>query len=60
MKPNISKAQLEVWEWKNALHEEIKNMGLEEGLDYLLKKSRKVALEMKKTNIRKSMTKQKD
>ena len=40
MKANISKAQLEVWEWKNALHEEIKDMELDKGLEYLLNKSR--------------------
>ncbi|EDN70770.1 hypothetical protein BGP_2937 [Beggiatoa sp. PS] len=34
----IPKAQQEVWEWKQNLYEETKNMSTTEGLSYLLKK----------------------
>lgn len=34
----ISKAQLEVWAWKEALHDEIKDMPLTEGLHHIIKK----------------------
>lgn len=30
MEPKISKAQLEVWEWKDKLYEEFKDVSLEE------------------------------
>lgn len=33
-----SKAQLEVWSWKEALHDEIKDMTLRDGIRHLLKK----------------------
>ena len=48
METKISKAQLEVWEWKSALHEEIKEMELDKGLDFLLNKAERVAAELKK------------
>lgn len=40
----ISKSQQEVWEWKENLYEEIKNMSTAEGLNYLLKKGRKAVV----------------
>lgn len=41
MSEKISKAQLEVWEWKESLHNEIKDMELESGLKHFLKKQMK-------------------
>jgi hypothetical protein len=43
----IPKAQREVWEWKQTLYEEIKNMSMADGLSYLLEKGRKTALRHK-------------
>ena len=40
----IPRAQQEVWEWKQNLYEEIKNMNMTDGLNYLLEKGRKAAL----------------
>ncbi|MBI5206731.1 MAG: hypothetical protein HY934_02960 [Candidatus Firestonebacteria bacterium] len=37
----VSKAQLEVWEWKDALYNEVKNMEIGQALKYLIKKSEK-------------------
>ncbi|MBI3195445.1 MAG: hypothetical protein HYZ34_13420 [Ignavibacteriae bacterium] len=39
MKATISKAQIEVWEGKDSLQEEIKDMELSSGLRYLPKKA---------------------
>lgn len=38
MNTKISKSQIEVWEWKNSLFEEIKNIPKLERLQYLRKK----------------------
>jgi hypothetical protein len=48
MSEHISKAQIEVWEWKNTLHEEIKNMPIENGLRYLVAKGAQVRKELDK------------
>jgi len=40
----VSKSQQEVWEWKQNLYEEIKNMSTAKGLNYLLKKWRKAVI----------------
>ncbi len=39
MKTNISKTQLEVWDVKESLHNEIKDMSIENGIEYLLHKA---------------------
>jgi hypothetical protein len=39
MKTKISKAQLEVWEWKEKLSEELKHLPVEEWMKYLRKKT---------------------
>ncbi|MPR32424.1 hypothetical protein [Salmonirosea aquatica] len=35
MEPKISKAQLEVWEWKEKLYEEFKDMPLREAMQIM-------------------------
>lgn len=40
MKLNISKAQKEVWEWKDKLYEELKNIPESERIVYLQKKAK--------------------
>lgn len=43
----VSKAQLEVWEWKDKLYNEVKNMNSKEALKYLVKKSEKTVESLK-------------
>jgi len=38
----IPQAQQEVWEWKQTLYKEIKDMSMTDGLNYLLKKGQEV------------------
>jgi hypothetical protein len=38
-KANISKSQLEVWEWKEKLYEEIKDIPDDKKIDYIIKKT---------------------
>lgn len=55
----ISKAQLEVWEWKHTLHEEIKDMPLEEGIRYILEKGASVRKELYASGKRPSSSRKK-
>ncbi len=48
METNISKAQLEVWEWKNRLYEEIKDLPENEQLKYIINKVKKTVEEIKR------------
>ncbi len=36
----VSKALKEVWEWKEALYQEVKGLPVPEAIDYLLKKAK--------------------
>ena len=38
-KYQISKSQIEVWNWKKSIHEEIKDLRLEDGLKYIIDKA---------------------
>ena len=40
MKTKISKSQLEVWEWKEKLYEEIKNIEKNKRISFLINKSK--------------------
>jgi hypothetical protein len=44
----VPKALQEVLEWKQTLYEEIKEMSMADGLNYLLEKGRKAAVQKKK------------
>lgn len=50
MKTNVSKAQIEVWDWKETLYEELKNIPKLERLKYIKGKVNKTirVLKMKK------------
>ena len=48
MKTNISKSQLEVWEWKENLSKEINNLPSDKILDYLVNKHKKTVDAIKK------------
>ncbi len=49
----ISKSLKEVWEWKDALYREVKDLPVPEAIDYLLKKAKqaKVKLEVEDKNL---------
>ncbi|MCK9422756.1 MAG: hypothetical protein M0Q38_09165 [Bacteroidales bacterium] len=47
MEANTSKAQLEVWEWKNTLHEELKTVPKSERLKFIKEKVRKTIEHLK-------------
>ncbi len=49
MKTNISKTQLEVWEVKDSLHNEIKDMTVEKGIHYLLQKASETRKKLEST-----------
>ena len=42
----ISKAQEEVWQWKESLYEQVKNMETKDGIHYLLEKAAKIVKEL--------------
>ncbi len=48
MKTNISKSQLEVWEWKASLSMEINNLPPNKRLDFLVNKHKKTVDAIKK------------
>ncbi len=48
MRAKVSKAQTEVWEWKEALYNETKHLALSERIEYLIKKAQKSSLRLKK------------
>lgn len=50
MNDKISKAQLEVWEWKDALYNEVKRMKLKDGIKYLLEKALRIRKDLEKNN----------
>ena len=47
METKISKAQLEVWEWKNNLYEEIKDIPRLKNLEYIKNKVSKLLKQIK-------------
>ena len=54
---DVSKAQIEVWEWKQALHDEIKDLPLEEGLHHILAKGARLRKELEKSGkLKKSLS----
>jgi hypothetical protein len=48
MQAKVSKAQTEVWEWKEKLYEEIKNVPSSERISYLIKKAHSTVAAIKK------------
>ena len=47
MNNNISKAQEEVWEWKEKAYEQIKDMPLRKALDFILKNTNDIIAQIK-------------
>ena len=41
-----SKAQLEVWEWKEKAYQEVKDMPLDQAIDYIVKQAKETAAEL--------------
>ncbi len=50
--PFVSKAQLEVWEWKQTLYEETKHLSTAEALKYLVEKSQTTVASLKRQNLK--------
>ena len=48
MEHKISKAQLEVWEWKEKAYEQIKDMPLKKALEFILKNTREIVAQIKR------------
>lgn len=48
MKAKVSKAQLEVWDWKEKAYNQIKDMSLEKGIDFIMQQTKQLADELKK------------
>jgi len=51
MEAKTSKAQIEVWEWKNNLYEEIKNIPRDKQLKYIRNKVKKTVDELKRDKV---------
>ena len=48
METKISKAQIEVWEWKEKAFKEIEKIPENERINYIIKKTRKIIEKIKK------------
>jgi hypothetical protein len=48
MEAKISKAQVEVWEWKEKAYEQIKNMTKEERIKFILSQTKDLAARLKR------------
>jgi len=48
METKDSKAQLEVWEWKEKAWQQIKDMPLDKGIEFILAQTKTIAEEIKK------------
>ena len=48
MEHKTSKAQLEVWEWKEKAYEQIKDMPLKKALEFILKSTGDIVAQIKK------------
>jgi hypothetical protein len=55
--PFFSKAQLEVWEWKQTLYEETKHLNTAEALKYLVEKSQTTVASLKRQKLLQTSTK---
>ncbi len=49
MNKDISKAQMEVWAWKQVLHDEIKDLPLEVGIHHILAKGARLREELEQS-----------
>ena len=48
MRAKVSKAQTEVWEWKESLYNKTKDLSLSERIEYLIKQAQMGAVNGKK------------
>jgi len=48
MGAKISKAQIEVWEWKEKAYEEVKDLSIEDAVKYILAQTRPIIEELKR------------
>jgi hypothetical protein len=54
MKAKVSKAQLEVWEWKEKAYNQIKDMSLDKGIDFIMEQTRHISDKIKKRSKQKA------
>ena len=54
MEAKVSKAQLEVWEWKEKAYDQIKDMSLEKGIEFIMQQTKQISDEIKKKRKAKS------
>jgi hypothetical protein len=54
METKISKAQKEVWEWKERLSEELQNLPKEKRIPYILKKTEKTVELLKREKLQRA------
>lgn len=47
METKVSKAQLEVWEWKEKAYQQIKDMPLDKAIEFIVRQSKPVADEIR-------------
>ncbi len=57
MKAKVSKAQLEVWEWKEKAYNQIKDMSLEKGIDFIMQQTKQIADEIRRKRKEKTKSK---
>jgi len=57
MKAKVSKAQLEVWEWKEKAYNQIKDMPLGKGIEFIMQQTGQIADEIKKKHKQKIKSK---
>ena len=50
MESKVSKAQIEVWEWKDKAFEQVKDMSKEERIKFILIETRDLSARLKRKN----------
>ena len=57
MKAKVLKAQLEVWDWKEKAYNQIKDMSLEKGIDFIMQQTKQLADDIRKKRKGKAKSK---
>ncbi|MBD0294365.1 MAG: hypothetical protein ICV84_04050 [Flavisolibacter sp.] len=52
MEPKVSKAQLEVWEWKEAAYQQIKDMPYNQRIQFIINQARDTVAESEEKKAR--------
>lgn len=54
METKVSKAQTEVWKWKDKAYKQIRKMPLDKGIEFILKQTQKTVEELERKRKSKS------